>query len=430
MKMLLKNCFLVTLDPPFAGKSDLRIDGESIADRGETLHAVEGEETIDLGGKVVIPGMVCAHTHLYSSLARGMNPPKRKPQSFLQVLRRLWWKLDRAMDDESVYYSALAGALESLKCGTTLVFDHHSSPNAIAGSLDIIKEALADAGLRGVLCYEVTDRGGRKERDAGLEENRRFLAATEGWSRFRGLVGAHASFTLGKSSLEACAELAVAFRTGVHMHVAEDVCDVRDARRRSGSGLIRRLERAGIDREGSVFAHCVHLRPAEFRALEKGGAWLVHNPRSNMNNAVGHAPVQLFPGRSALGTDGFTADMFEEARSGFFRAQEDPGGGPGRIPGMIAGGWKLAASMFGTPFGSLSPGAVADLAVLDYEPPTPVTAANITGHFLFGFGSSCVESVMVGGKWVLWNRRHPMIDEGAVMKRAQDVAWRLWKKLE
>jgi cytosine/adenosine deaminase-related metal-dependent hydrolase len=121
--------------------------------------------------------------------------------------------------------------------------------------------------------------------------------------------------------------------------------------------------------------------------------------------------------------------MFEEARSGFFRAQEDPGAAGGRIPGMVAGGWKLAASKFGVPFGSLSRGAVADLAVLDYEPPTPVHAANIAGHFLFGFGSSAVESVMVGGKWVLWNRGHPMIDYEAVMKRAQDVAGRLWKKL-
>ena len=374
--------------------------------------------------------MVCAHTHLYSSLARGMEHPKRKPRDFLQVLRRLWWKLDRVLDDESVYYSALAGALESLRSGTTLLFDHHSSPNAIGGSLGIIKEALAEVGLRGVLCYEVTDRGGRKERDAGLEENRRFLAATEKEERFRGLVGAHASFTLGKSSLEACGELAAAYRTGVHIHVAEDACDVRDARRRSGSGLLRRLEGAGIAREGSVFAHCVHLRPGEFRALGKGGTWLVHNPRSNMNNGVGHAPVQLFPVRSALGTDGFPADMFEEARSGFLRAQEDGAASGARIAGMVAGGWGLASSRFGVPFGSFSPGASADLAVLDYEPPTPVDAANVGGHFLFGFGASAVESVMVGGKWALRDRRHPLMDSESVMMKAREVAGRLWKKLD
>ena len=430
MSTLLKNCLLVTLDPPSAGDGDLRIGGGSITERGRSLTAARGEETVDLGGKVVIPGLVCSHTHLYSSLVRGMDPPKRKPQGFQQILRRIWWKLDRALDEEAVYYSALAGALESLKCGTTLLIDHHSSPNAIAGSLDIVREAVAEAGLRGVLCYEVTDRGGKKQRDAGLDENRRFIAAAEGDSRFRGLVGAHASLTLGKASLEACGRLASASGTGVHMHVAEDVSDVLDARRRSGTGLVRRLEIAGIPLGGSVFAHCVHLRAEEFRSLGEGGAWLIHNPRSNMNNGVGHAPVQLFPGRSALGTDGFPADMFEEARAGFFRAQENAPPGAGKIAGMIDGGWKLAASIFGIPFGSLSGGDAADLTVLDYKAPTPVSPANIVQHFLFGFGSSSVESVMVGGKWVLWNRTHLMMDEQAVMTRAQKVARRLWKELD
>lgn len=430
MSILLKNCLLVTLDPPGAAKGDLRIDGGNIVGRGVSLQAAEWEETIDLEGKVVIPGMVCAHTHLYSSLARGMKPPKRGPKNFQQILRRIWWKLDRALDDESVYYSAAAGALESLRCGTTLLFDHHSSPNAIAGSLDIIREALADVGLRGVLCYEVSDRGGKKERDAGLEENRRFLSASGGDSRFRGLVGAHASFTLGASSLEACGELASAHGTGVHIHVAEDLSDVRDARRRSGTGLIRRLDSAGVVRDGSVFAHCVHLRHGEFQALGERGTWLVHNPRSNMNNGVGHALLTEFPERSALGTDGFPANMFEEARAGYLRAREESAAAAGRIPGLIAGGWGLAASTFGAPFGSLAEGDVADLAVLGYESPTPVSESSLGGHFLFGFGSSSVESVMVGGKWILWNRSLPLTDEESLMRRAREAAGRLWKKLE
>ncbi len=429
MSTLLKNCFLVTLDPPCAGTGDLRIEGGKITGRGSVLDPAGGEETVDLGGNVVIPGMVCAHTHLYSSLARGMDGPARTPRNFLQILRRIWWKLDRALDDETVYYSAAAGALESLRCGTTLLFDHHSSPNAIAGSLDIIKEALHDVGLRGVLCYEVTDRGGKKERDAGLEENRRFLGSTHGDGLFRGLVGAHASFTLGNASLEACGELASECGTGVHIHVAEDASDVRDARRRSGTGLLRRLENAGVAREGSVFAHCVHLREPEFRALEKSGTWLVHNPRSNMNNGVGHAPVHLFPARSALGTDGFSADMFEEARTGFFRAQEETPAGGGSIAPFLAGGWRLASSVFGTHFGSLAPGDAADLTVLAYRSPTPVSAANAAGHFLFGFRSAAVESVMVGGKWALWKGNLPMIDEEALMTNAREAAARLWKKL-
>jgi putative selenium metabolism protein SsnA len=429
MSTLLKNCYLVTLDPPFAGRADIRIDGGIVTGRGEVLRAEAGDETIDIAGRTVIPGMVCAHTHLYSSLARGMRPPKQAPRHFREILRRVWWKLDRALDDESVYYSALAGAVEALKCGTTLLVDHHSSPCAIAGSLDIIREAVAGAGLRGVLCYEVTDRGGKKERDAGLNENQRFIASTERDARFRGLVGAHASMTLGKSSLEACGELASAYRTGVHIHVAEDVSDVRDARKRSGTGLIRRLQNAGIVRRESVFAHCVHLSPAEFSALEKAGTWVVHNPRSNMNNGVGHAPVRNFPPRSALGTDGFPADMFEEARAGFFRAQDDSPPSGGTIGKMVRGGWDVAGSMFGLPFGTLAPGGAADLSVLSYHAPTPVTAENAAGHFFFGFGSSSVESVMVAGTWVLWNRTLPAMDEEAVMSKAREAADRLWKRL-
>jgi putative selenium metabolism protein SsnA len=429
MSTLLKNCFVVTLDPPFAGRADIRIDGGIVTARGDALQREAGDETIDIAGNVVIPGMVCAHTHLYSSLARGMRGPKRRPAGFLGILRRIWWKLDRALDDESVYYSAIAGALEALKCGTTLIVDHHSSPCAIAGSLDIIREAVAGVGVRGVLCYEVTDRGGRQERDAGLNENQRFLDSTGENPLFRGLVGAHASMTLGRSSLEACGALASAYRTGVHIHVGEDASDVKDARKRSGTGLIRRLETAGLVSKESVFAHCVHLSPAEFRVLERAGTWVVHNPRSNMNNGVGHAPVHNFPSRSALGTDGFPADMFEEARSGFFRAQDASPPSGARIGDMMKGGWNLAGSLFGTPFGTLSAGGAADLSVLSYEAPTPLNAVNAAGHFLFGFGSASVESVMVAGRWALWNRSLPAMDEESVMSKAREAADRLWERL-
>ncbi len=430
MSTLLKNCFLVTLDPPFAGKGDLRVDGGMIVGRAESLPRLENDEVIDMEGKVLIPGMVCAHTHLYSSLARGMNPPKQRPRNFPEILRRIWWKLDRALDDESVYYSAAAGAIEALKCGTTLIVDHHSSPSAITGSLDIIRQALSDVGLRGVLCYEVTDRGGRKERDAGLEENRRFIAASAGSRSCRGLVGAHASLTLGKTSLEACGELASSCGTGVHIHLGEDSSDVRDARRRSGTGLVRRLDRAGIVRDGSVLAHCVHVRPGEFRLLANSGAWLVHNPRSNMNNNVGHAPLDLFPERSALGTDGFPADMFEEARAGFFRAQDGAPSSSAHIARFVSGGWALARSVFGVTFGSLAEGAAADIAVLAYESPTPLTTETAPSHFLSGFAASRVESVMVDGRWALWDRRLPMVDEESLMARAREVAARLWENIQ
>ena len=429
MKTLLRNCVSLSLGDGSAGACDLRIDGDLITGRGRALQPEEGEEVVDVGGRFVIPGLVCAHTHLYSALSRGMPPPDRAPGDFREILRRVWWKLDRALDPDAIYYSALAGGLEALRCGTTTIIDHHASPNAIAGSLDLIRDALAEVGIRGVLCYEVTDRGGLKRRDAGLRENERFIESSAGTAAFRGLVGAHASFTLSDASLERCAEIAREYRTGVHIHVAEDMADVRDARRRSRTGLMRRLEHFGISSRRSVFAHCVHLREEDYRALAASGTWVIHNPRSNMNNGIGHAPVHLFPRRSALGTDGFPADMFEEARTGYFRSAEDGKGGRGRIAGLVAGGWRLAAELYGKPFGSLEPGSVADLVVLDYRPQTPLHASNAEGHFLFGLGSNSVESVMAGGTWVLWNRSVPGLDEETIARRASKAAARLWKKM-
>ncbi len=156
------------LAPPSIDSTDIRIQNGRIAEGGENLQANPREDVLDLHGKVVMPGFVCAHTHLYSTLSRGMPPPKNPPNNFLQILQNIWWKLDRALDDESIYYSALVGAIEAVRCGTTTLIDHHSSPRAIKGSLDIIREALSKVGMRGILCYEVTDRGGGKERDNAL----------------------------------------------------------------------------------------------------------------------------------------------------------------------------------------------------------------------------------------------------------------------
>jgi len=426
---LLKNCMVVSPAECLAAACDLRVADGLIADRGPALQPAQGDEVVDIADRLVVPGFVCAHTHLYSSLSRGMPPPARAPRNFREILGRTWWKLDRALDHDAIYLSALAGGLEALRCGTTTLVDHHASPEAIAGSLDVIREALTEVGIRGVLSYEVTDRGGVKRRDAGLRENERFIAACADTPSFRGLVGAHASFTLSDASLERCAELARSAGTGVHIHVAEDRFDVRDARRRSRAGLLGRLEKSGVCSRKSILAHCVHLSAEEFRRLEAAGAWVVHNPRSNMNNGVGHAPLHLFPRRSALGTDGFPADMFGEARAGFFRAAEEGMGGTGRIAGLITGGWRLASEIFGTPFGKFEPGSVADLVVLAYRPPTPLDASNAVAHLLFGPGSSAVESVMTGGKWVLWNREVAGMDEEEVARRASKAAALLWKKM-
>src|SRR5215813_7682023 len=171
MPYLLKGATLVTLDPISIEQADLRVTSHRVIDRQSTLVPRDDDEVIDLTGRLVVPGMVCAHTHLYSTLARGMPAPPRPPSNFKEILELVWWRLDRALDDETIYWSAMAGAMDAARSGTTCLFDHHASPANITGSLQIVREAIEKIGLRAVLCYEVTDRGGTHEREKGLDEN-------------------------------------------------------------------------------------------------------------------------------------------------------------------------------------------------------------------------------------------------------------------
>ena len=429
IKILIKNATAVTLFPGSIEMIDLRISNGFISEKGKHLLPLSDEEVFDLKGKVVLTGLVNAHTHLYSSLSRGMAMPKTSPKNFLEVLKKIWWKLDRALDEETIYYSALIGAIEAVQCGTTTMIDHHASPNAIRGSLDIIKEAMTKVGLRGVLCYEVTDRGGKKRRDDGIAENEHFINANGKNSHFHGLVGAHASFTLNDESLSLCAELAEAYQTGVHIHVAEDLCDVVDAKRKYGCSIVDRLLRKNIITEKSILAHCIHLSEKDYSKLNKTRAWLANNPRSNMNNQVGVAPIHQFKNRGMIGTDGFPSDMLEEAKIAFFKRQDSQQKQKVDFPQLISGGQRCISEIFGSSFGIFAKGSNADLVVSDYEPPTPLTETNILGHYLFGMRSSNIESVMVGGKWVMRNRTIQGIDIESIYATAAQKSKKMWVKM-
>jgi putative selenium metabolism protein SsnA len=428
--MLLKGGTLVHLHPPALARADLRIEGDTIVARGARLTPKAGEAVEDCRGRLVLPGLVCAHTHMYSALSRGMPGPKAAPASFPVMLSRVWWRLDEALTEEAVYYSAMVGAAEAARAGTTTIVDHHASPNAIPGSLDIIREAFGVVGVRGVLCYEVTDRGGLRRRDAGLAENDRFLTATRTDTQFRGLVGAHASFTLRDSSLAALGDLAQYHRAGIHIHVAEATDDEERTRRVHGTGIVDRLERHGLLNDRAVLAHGVHLAERDLARVTSAGAWLVHNPRSNMNNAVGHAPIEKLGERAALGTDGWPADMLAELRFAHFREREHLGLRRGYQAGtLLQGGQALASEVFGVPFGLLSPGSAADLVVCDYVPPTPLTAANLPGHVIGGLQPSMFTGVMTAGRWICRNGVPVNIDVDAVYGRARHLAAALWRRM-
>jgi putative selenium metabolism protein SsnA len=410
------------------------VRGDLFVDGGRVVERADGATPLDCSGCLIVPGNVCAHTHLYSTLARGMPGPTGigPPSNFVQILQRVWWRLDRALDEESIRASALVGAMEALLCGTTTLVDHHASPNAVDGSLDLVADALAEVGIRSVLCYEVTDRDGPEGAGAGIAENERFLRDVAQRPLARGMVGAHASFTLSTESLAACVDLAERTSTGIHVHVAEDGADQRDCETRFGVPVVERLAEAGALNERSLLAHCVHLHPTEIGAILASGAAVAHNPRSNMHNAVGRAPAEALGERVALGTDGIGGDLFAETRAAFWRAREDDlSFAPSWAVGRLAAGAAVAGRVFDEPaLGTLEPGAPADLVVLDYAAPTPVDESTVAGHWLFGLGSQHVRDVIVGGELVVADRRPTRVDPDAVAASGARAARSLWTRLE
>lgn len=392
----------------------------------------EGMTRIDCSGCVVIPGNVCAHHHLYSALARGMPYGLEPPENFLQVLQRIWWRLDRALDQQSNWWSAKVGGAEALLAGTTTIVDHHASPNQIQDQLELMGSALAELGARSVLAYEVSDRDGAERAAAGIDENRRHLKQAEALgSLVRGMVGAHASFTLSRQTLEACVEAAREYDVGIHIHAAEDGIDQVDARARFDKRVVARLADAGALGERALLAHCVHLDDAEREMIRESGATVVHNPRSNMNNRVGRAAVESMS-RVALGTDGIDGDMFAESRAAFWRAREaDPAVGPAWILSKLATSARFAGGLFDEPLlGSIEPGAPADLVVLEYDPPTPLSAENLGGHWAFGFTSRLVRDVVVGGEVAVREGELANADRAELVARSREEARRLWRRID
>ncbi len=382
------------------------IDGKAgglVVEDGVIVHIGSvGHEpgAIDGGGALLMPGLVNAHTHLYSALACGMPAPAKTPRNFVEILEEIWWKLDRALDPESLRLSALVGGLEALRSGVTTVFDHHASPSFIDGSLDVIRTALGEVGVRGSLCYEVTDRGGEAKRDAGIAEN---AAAGD-------FLGGHASFTLSDETLAAMAAVDKPF----HIHVAEDRADLEP-----GDPIARYLS-AGLLRPGSIVAHGVHLDAEALSRAADAGAWLVHNPRSNMNNQVGYAALAAGYPRLAVGTDGIGSDMLSEIKTAFFQARDMGMATAWDLPGkLIAGNAKLGGRR------GWGVGSPADLVLPDYVPATPLHEGNFAGHLVFGLDRSYVRRVYVDGQQ-MWPTS---LDTSRIYREAEAAAAALWERM-
>ncbi len=434
MILLIKNAAVLQYNPP------LRMDGMNILiengsigevaeNIGPSMQDKIADKVIDAQGRLLVCGHVCSHTHLYSALARGILAHVPPSKDFVSVLKNLWWRLDRALDEESLYYSGLVGALDAIRCGTTSVIDHNASPSFIRGSLSVLKQALERCGLRGILCYEVTDRNGKTDRDRGIEENLNFIQQEE-TDLLRGSVGAHAPFTLCDETLEALAEASSAAKRGIHIHAAEDVYDQSYSSHHFGLSVVERLDRFGLFDDMSLVIHGVHLRESDVKILNDHGSFLVHNPRSNMNNCVGYNSLLPDFRNVAIGTDGMGADMFEETTIGYFKSM-DAGCAlsPADFLRFLANGNAILERYFGDKFGKAAPGNRADLVLLDYEPPTPLVALNIGGHFVFGLSSRNVDTVIVNGSCVYEHRRFTF-DTEKIFHDARKQALRLWEKME
>jgi len=396
------------------------------------------EEVLDAGGRLVMPGLICAHTHFYGLFARGMGLPGEPPADFEQILERLWWRLDKALSLEGVRYSALVCLIDAIRNGTTTLIDHHASPHAIPNSLDVIAEAVMEAGVRCSLCYEVSDRDGPEAAQAGLDENARFIAKVKGQDgQLSAAFGLHASLTLSDATLARAVDMAQEHDVGFHIHVAEGIADVQDSLRKHGMRVVERLAKRGILGPKTIAAHCVHVDDHEMAILQDTGTRVVHNPRSNMNNAVGVAQVPVMLQTSiqvGLGNDGFSNNMFTEMKTAYLLhklAKEDPRvlGADQVLTMAVHNNAQTARLFFASPLGELAPEASADVVFLDYTPPTPMTVDNLPWHIMFGMDGSQVSTTIVGGKVLMRNRELTTLDEEMICARSRELAAAVWQRL-
>ena len=441
--MLITNATLITWEPAanrVVADYAILIKDDRINELGPTNELrsrYPHDETMDARGQYVMPGNICAHTHFYGAYARGMAIPGTAPKDFPEILQRLWWPLDRSLDADSIRYSVLPCLVDAIRYGTTTLIDHHASPNAIDGSLDIIGEAVELAGLRAVLCYEVTDRDGESKMKAGINENIRFIKKSKG-PLLAGTFGLHAGLTLSDSSLDLCRQ-AAPDGVGFHIHTAEHESDEYDSLSKSGMRVIDRLQKHSILGPKTITAHGVHFDAREMQILADTGTWLSHQPRSNMNNGVGVAQIEsmLRAGiKVCLGNDGFSNAMWEEWKAAYLLHKahhRDPRrmGGYDVTQMAIYNNAGLANVFFPTAsIGQLVPGAYADLIFVDYHPNTPLTAGNLPWHIIFGFQQSMVTTTIVAGKILMKHRELLTLDEKEISAKAREIAPKVWDRYQ
>ncbi len=442
---LITNATIATL-----GENHRVICDGAIAYDEEKIHAIgttaelkakyPNVECKNVNGKLVTPGIVNTHMHLYSTYSRGISLKDPPAENFVQVLERLWWKLDKALTLDDLYLTAMIPLMEAVRNGVTTLIDHHASPYAVRGSLNILKDAFRKCGLRGSLCYEISDRDGDKIRDEGFEENAEFVKKLNPAEKdMHGLIGLHASMTLSDDDLERAAKLCKELNTGVHVHVAEGIADLEDAKKRGYRSVVDRLHKFNLTGPQSIFVHCVHCDDEDIKILASTHTNVVHNPRSNMNNAVGCTKLEKMMAEGvsvSFGTDGMSSSPLMDLGVANV-LHKHQAGDPRKIYGEIwqmfcVNGPKLATKMFKTRIGALEEGAAPDIVIWDYLPPTPINANNTLGHLNFGVAFSRVNTTICQGKTIMDNGKLTFLADGEeeeMMKKSSKQAQALWERM-
>ena len=441
--ILLANGKLITRDPEGVGylpDGGVVTDGGRIVAVGATAElkaAYPQAEFVDARGGVIMPGLINAHTHIYSSLARGLSINGYAPTNFYEVLDGQWWYIDRNLDLAATRASAQALVMESIKQGVTTIFDHHASFCEIPGSLAEIAQVTTDMGIRASLCYEVSDRDGEEKSIQSVEENREFIDWCERnpSDMLKPMFGGHALFTISDRTFERM-NAANNGRVGYHIHVSEGMNDVYDSLQNYGRRPVQRLQDHGILGEKTILGHCIHVNTAEMDIIRATDSMCGNNPESNMGNAVGISPVLQLHKKGILigmGTDAYTNDMLESIKVALCSQRHNaclPGVGWGEVTDMLFRNNAKMAARCGFPtLGMLKPGAAADVIVMDYKPFTPFSDANIDGHMLFGMTGRQCQTTMVNGKILMLDRQLVNIDEEAVNAHILEVSKKLWGKL-
>lgn len=442
-QLLIGNGRLVTRDPAqsYFDNGCVAIDGNRVAEVGKTDEVrakYPGAEWVDAQGGVIMPGMICTHNHIYSAFARGLAIRGYSPQNLMDILKGMWWTIDTCLNREETKWSAYAVYLECIRNGTTTVFDHHASFGEIEGTLFEIADVAKELGIRSCLCFEVTDRNGKDAMEKAVKENEDFILAAQKdtTGMLAGMMGMHAPFTLSDATIEYCKEHTPE-GAGYHIHVAEGIEDVQDSLKKYGKRTVERLYELGILGPLTIAGHCVYVSNREIGILKDTNTMVVHNPESNMGNAVGIGPVIQMVQQGilmGLGTDGYTNDMFESYKVANIIHKhnlQDPGAAWAEIPQMLFyGNAEIGGRYFkDAPLGVLKEGAAADVIVTDYIPDTPMDSANANSHILFGMCGKSVTTTVVDGRVLMKDRRILVADEDEILARCRESAAKLWQNV-